>query len=491
MNGFGRFLVLGIVAVIVLSNLSFAETTCTVKECEIEIKIKIAFQGASADYITRATNEIQDTWNGPTGSRTTGDCKCKMTFKVETTTAQDCKNNPPAGYHCVMVTDYNNDPPRNQTNWTGATFYIGYMYGISTGSGGNSEKGWWSDIMSRPVNANQPQGEHYKDFAHEAGHMMGLEDGDGGIMSSTSGNDSDPTQANIDEIANDICGPNPCPDRCCCGNGAIDDNVNEQCDPMAQPTGCAQGQACCVVCCNCFGPICIPANGEYLSQTDCSAACGTGNACYYNYKTGCWDCVKQEVMTTETCYDSVGIRGREECDHQPMSFILQGKSLYDNDLVATPFLGDVFSDERINIKTEEGEVGHLVTNDAVVSAYGDTLLGDPSVTMMTNSETIGLIASEHMNVQQAMSEGRIEIQGEGFFGGIKFGVYHFLFDVYNLFSPAPEFVPPAEDEEQLPAEYYDYLGDIVYAEPAPDDPDPTDIGETPDDGYFGEDVFPS
>jgi hypothetical protein len=127
----------------------------------------------------------------------------------------------------------------------------------------------------------------------------------------------------------------------------------------------------------------------------------------------------------------------------------------------------------------------------VVSSYGESLLADPSVTVSTDKETIGFIASGDMTVQQAMSEGRIAIEGEGFLGGIRFGAYHFLFDVYNLLSPAPEFEPPSEHGRELPEEYYDHLEGIVYADPAPDDPDPSDIGQLPDDGYFGTDVYPS
>ncbi len=488
MNGFNRILVSGLFMLFLL-HVSFAETTCTKGDCEVTITLKIAFQGANNTYINNAKNEIESVWGGPNGYRTFGDCKCKMKFEVKTTTAQDCKNNPPAGYHCIMVTDYNNNPPRNQTNWTGAKFYIGYMYGVASGNGNNSEKGWWSSIMSRPVNASNPQGEHYKDFAHEAGHMMGLEDGDGGIMNQTSGANSGPTQANIDEIANDICGADACPDRCCCGNGQVDKDKGEECDPKVAPTGCDVGQTCCPVCCSCYGPICIPSDGEYMSQADCQNRCGADSACYYNYKTGCWDCLKQTVVIHETCYDSENIRGNLDCDHQPRTFVEQGKSFYNNDLADTPFLGGVFANERINIKTEEGEEGYLITQETSVTGYGEALLTDPTVTIYSDSETIGLIASEDMSVQQAISSGRIDIQGEGIVEGFKFGFYHLLFDVYNLFSPAPEFVQPVP-EEDYPQEYYDEMDAIAAAGPAPENPGPMDPERLPDGGYIGEDVFP-
>lgn len=173
-----------VLLLLLLSSFSSGSTTCEVKDCRIMITMKIAFSGTDDTYINRAKSEIENIWNGPNG-QSYGDCKCPVGFNVEVIKTADCINNPPAGYHCIAVTNYNNDPPRNQTNWTGATFYIGYMYGIATGNGGNSQKGWWSDIMSRPVNPANPQGEHYKDFAHEAGHMMGLEDCDGAALCAT------------------------------------------------------------------------------------------------------------------------------------------------------------------------------------------------------------------------------------------------------------------------------------------------------------------
>ncbi len=481
--GLFLFLILG------LSTLAFAETICTRDDCEITITLKIAFQGADDAYINRAVNEIQNTWNGPNGYRTTGDCKCKIKFQVLTTKAQDCKNNPPNGYHCVMVTDYNNNPPRNQTNITGAKYYIGYMYGVVSGNGSNSEKGWWSSIMSRPVNANQPQGEHYKDFAHEAGHMMGLEDGDGGIMSRTSGANSGPTQANIDEIANDICGANACPDRCCCGNGQIDLSMGEQCDPKASPKGCAAGQACCAVCCGCYGLVCIPADNEYATSSDCQNACGSDSTCYKNYKTGCWNCLKQNIVVHETCYDSQNIRGNNECDHEEKSFVDQGVDFYENDLAALPVLGDVFATEKINIVTDEGDTGHIITQDKDVTNYGDVLLTDHTVTVSTDRETMSLIASEDLSVQQALGSGRIQIDGNGILDGMRFGLYHFFFDVFNFFNPAEAFVEPAE-EDDYPQEYYDSLDEVFDVSDAPTDPNPGDIGELPDDGEFGK-IYPS
>jgi len=495
MNGMRKILIFGIVSMFFLTGISFAETICTQGDCELKITLKIAFQGADANYINKVKNEIESVWNGPTGSRTVGDCKCKMTFEVITTTAQDCKNNPPADYHCIMVTSYfkpngtYDNPPRNQTNMTGANFYMGYMYGIATGNGGNSQTGWWSDLMSRPVDPNNPNGEHYKDFAHEAGHMMGLEDGDGGIMSRTSGANSDPTQANLDEIANDICGENYCPDYCCCGNGQKDADKGEECDPFEYPTSCKAGETCCPICCGCYGPMCVPANGEYVSEANCNSACGKGSTCYYNYKTGCWDCVKQTIVIHETCYDTLNIRGNFECDHVERSFADYTLDFYKTDLMSTPIMGGVFSNERINVNTAEGDKGYVITQNGEVVDYGEEHLEDPTVTVDTDRQTIMYIADGDMTAQQALSEGLIKIQGNDFVSGVKFGFYDFVFGIYNIFNPTEEFVPP-ESEDELPEEYYDVMMEVNEAEPAPDETMGNEIGELPDDGYIGENVYP-
>ena len=458
----------GLLIALFMLSISFASTTCTVDGCDIKITLKIAFSGADDSYIQNAENEIENVWNGPAGSRTVGECKCTMTFDVITNKTADCKNNPPAGWHCIMVTDYNNNPPRNQTNWTGAKFYIGYMYNISAGNGNNSVKGWWSSIMSRPVDSNNPQGEHYKDFAHEAGHMMGLEDGDGGIMSRTSGNNSGPTQANLEEIANDICGSNPCPDSCCCGNGQID--KMEQCDPFASPVGCNAGEACCPYCCSCYAPICIPANGEFLNEADCWNRCGADSTCYKNYKTGCWDCVKQETVITGTCSDPGNIRGNPLCDHEAVAF---GKYAAD--------ISEMFGNERINLQTVEGDTGNIVTRNNIVESYGSELLEDATVLVTTDRETISLVAGEHLTVHQAMATDRVRIEGQGMLNGFKFFVYDIVFDMFNFFAPAPEVSVPAIDTS-LPEEYR------PFAQPESDlpedDPDKDYIGELPDIGII-------
>lgn len=465
----------GFLLIILLSNISFAETTCTTKDCEITITVKIAFAGANDSYINDAENEIESVWNGPNGFRTFGDCKCKVKFEVETKKVSSCTP-PPSDYHCVMVTNFFNasgqydDPPRNQTNIAGAEIYVGYMYGVATGNGSNSQQGWWSDQMSRPV-PGSTTGETYKDFAHEAGHMMGLEDGDGGIMNRTAGANSGPTQANIDEIVNDICGANACPDRCCCGNGQIDHSKGEQCDPKASPVGCAVGLQCCPVCCSCYGPICNPKNGEYLTKSNCETKCGAGSTCYKNYKTGCWDCVKQDVVTTGTCLDPTNIRGNLNCDHPIYGF---GKGA--GNVMIIPVIGGLFTDERMNVHVKGMGDGWVVLKDGEVDDYGVGKLKDPTMDVYTNTSTVSQIYSGELSINKALKEDMITMEGIGFFNSLKVGIYDFFFDIFG--PDGEEYVEPVVGT--FPQEYHDALD---LGEPAPDDTSGEGLGPLPDLPY--------
>ena len=481
MTGFGRYLVFGaIITIIMLVPLSFAETTCTKNGCDITITLNMAFAGADNAYINRSTNEIESFWNGPNGFRPVGDCKCKLTVKVNAITAVDCKNNTPAGYHCIDVTKFftpngaaYDNPPRNQTNITGAAIYVGYMDNITQGNGGNSGHGWWSDQMSRPVNPANPGGQHYNDFAHEAGHMMGLghNNDSTSIMNNTLANQ--PNQADLDGAAKAICGDNYCPDSCCCGNGVVDKNKGENCDPKATPNGCGPGASCCPVCCNCYSPMCIAANGEYLSLGSCQASCGPDSSCYKNYKTGCWDCLKQTVVVTGTCRDSAFIRGNELCDHIVRSIMDEAVRFYSQGVMMMPVIGGAFSDERVNIVLAEGNQSHVVTAGGVVTDYGDGLLEEPTMTMKTDRETIRLVAGAEMTPRQALGSGRLIIEGNNIGSSLKLGAYMAALWVYGIIDPPGEFVEPAGDQD-LPAEYYEEMGGLNGGQPPA--PPPTDVG---------------
>jgi hypothetical protein len=429
MDGMKKILVLGMMFLLLIS-FSFAKTTCETKGCGITITISIAFAGASDAQISKWANEISNVWNG--NGQSTGDCKCPVTFKVNTTKVANCTPIP-QGYHCVNVLPWNGSVeslPQLPAGPRAGERVTGYM-GKTTQSpsvNGTSLDGDWSDQMSRPIDPNNPNSGNYADAAHEAGHMMGLNDGEGGIMNFTSGANAKPSQANIDNTVARVCGANACPDICCCGNGVVENGRGEQCEPMLQPSGCGAGESCCQVCCHCFAPLCIAANGEYLDQASCQTSCGVGSSCYYNYKTGCWDCVKQNIIIEKSCLDPTNIRGNPDCDHpKEYSIVKQGGQ-------APPYaaaIGSVFTSERLNIKTKEGDTGYIITQEGELMDYGNGLIEDPTATIYTDRRTISLVSSGEMGLGEALSGGSVDIKGEGIWNAIRFEIYKILFGLFG------------------------------------------------------------
>ncbi|MBN2112386.1 hypothetical protein JW707_04790 [Candidatus Woesearchaeota archaeon] len=433
------FLFIFILSIVCFS--ASANTECIVGDCEVEIIINLAFIGANDSYIYDMADDIESVWNGPNGFQTTGDCKCKVTFsvKLKKVTDPNQKNcthpQPVTDAHCIMVTDYTTDPPRNQSNITGAKLYMGYMYGVS--ENGGSLQGWWSDEMNRPVEGGN--GERYHDAAHEAGHMMGLQDNEGdGLMSHTSGPNAKPTQENIDSAVKNVCkGKDYCPNRCCCGNGKVDKDKGEGCDPKATPTGCTSPESCCPYCCHC-GKICDPKKGEYPSQEECKKNCKTQPGCMYNYETGCWDCLDEPFQATFTMYDS---STRPKGCPEPLeeSKISQEelediKTMYNNNIGAAPVISKFFANERINLYIDgTGEV-FFETVNGVVGVIHEGFEPDHTLNMFTDSETVDMILAGEMSVEQALDEGRITYDGEGAFKSVKFGFAKLMFWFYEIFA---------------------------------------------------------
>lgn len=380
-----------------------ASTTCQTGDCKITITIHIAFSGATDQQIDSWKQDIENTWNG--SGQTTGDCNCPVTFKVDamkiTNPAQANCNPPPAGYHCVMVTPFATNPPVD----THGNTYVAYMYPPGKAVNGQSLKGWWSDATNRP----SPDGGIYHDAAHEAGHMMGLDDGDGnGLMTNTSGPNAKPTQQNIDDVVKNICGQDACPDRCCCGNGVIESDKGESCDPLASPSGCGAGEFCCPVCCSCYRLHCNPEKGEYASISDCQAACSDSSSkCYLNYKTGCWDCVRLKMIEHKPVYDESRIK---QCAHMPIVIYELLKGLISYDFSGLPEFCPQFSEQLVNLYIEGAGAYSLATGDCHVIEVNFYPSEVPTWNAYTDIDTVLQIAREEITVTEAMASGRIVVE---------------------------------------------------------------------------------
>ncbi|MBN1385556.1 hypothetical protein JW968_01100 [Candidatus Woesearchaeota archaeon] len=483
-----RLVFISILLLLIFPILSSAGTTCELDDCTLVITIKIAFQGATQDYMNRMEKEIEDVWNK--GSPAYGDCRCPVRFEVITNTSADCKNSPPQGWHCIMVTDYNNNPPRNQTNWTGAEFYMGYMYNVSR-TGGDTQ-GWWSNLMSRPI--GDGTGNTYLDAAHEAGHMMGLNDTQhGGLMTHTFGPNATVNQDHIDSVVENICGDDACPDRCCCGNGQLD--PGEGCDPKSDLV-CADNMYCCEVCCQCHGS-CNPSTGEYFSMEDCNKRCEEGSRCYYNYQTKCWNCVKliviphpavcsspappvgcanlptvqagdsdkqipaqcdKDCAADEAClfnYEVLewqcvkmsdipvvhGCRDHvDDCGYFPDPLpgidLEEIKQLYNNNLGQIPGFAKLFADERINLQIMDDGSFFILTQDGLIIDIIPEPSPDPTMLIFTDANTVNSLLSKEMGIEEALEQGLISYEGATFKNKIKVAIVDFIYGLF--FGPVDD-----------------------------------------------------
>lgn len=248
-----------------MAHVAGANTTCDRNGCDITITINMVAIGGDQQVINDWIQDIESVWNGPVSgdgdSPTFGECDCPVHVEVNFAGwVNNCTDAAASPYHCIEITTgYARD--------TAGQNHRGYMKGVS--QNGSRTTGWWSsDHMNQPVVIGPGEGRagppaYYgvvHDAAHEAGHMMGLEDDyDKGsdtygnnIMGRTWGDDAKPTQAQIDQIVGNNCEGEDaeCPDECCCGNGEIESDRGEACDPMADPTGCDEDEVC--IDCECY-----------------------------------------------------------------------------------------------------------------------------------------------------------------------------------------------------------------------------------------------
>lgn len=455
----GKLILLGLLACFLVWGNGQQATECELDEvgCKFTITLNIAFDsGADDTYIFNAKNEIEDFWNNAGGNPpTTGDCKCEVEFIVNTKKVQNCDKEASSEWHCIKVTNYQSTPPKD----TKGKKYMGYMYppGVSTGK---NLTGWWSDQMSRPA----PGGGNYMDFAHEAGHMMGLEDGDGGIMSNTTPGQATQTQDLIDEIIRDACKGKKCPDRCCCGNGNVEDTKGEKCDPVATPNGCDKEDYCCPYCCNCYGKQCDPEADEYATKEACAAGCTPKNEgetvqCVYSYWTGCWLCIPTgwESLYPETDPENIrdaGKEGHDEGGHaapatgSPGSTYVKPdvgeESVLDlsQDLASSPMLSGLMGNERINFYVQGLGEYHATLENGVVVEGGEGLQENPTMNVFSDEQTVEMLYYGDFGHLEALKRELVTYEGVGIVEGVKFWATDFLFDTFVPYDgPGPNDTP--------------------------------------------------
>ncbi|MCL6500418.1 MAG: hypothetical protein K6T16_00055 [Candidatus Pacearchaeota archaeon] len=286
------FVAIFIIILLSFASLASAETTCKRQECTITITLHIDFSGTDNATIQKWVQDIESIWNG----YTFGACKCDVKVKVDwrnigTASCQSNYSSTSTGRHCIHVS--------NATHVTIAgNTYRGIMWGTS--KSGSSLAGYWGTSMNSPLPGVAGD---IHDAAHEAGHMLGLEDEYNAstgtyapnIMGRTWGNDSKPTQAQIDAIvANNCKGDNAkCPEYCCCGNDKIEKNVGEECEKTSD---CTAGANPMCISCKCYY-IDICGDGNVTGKEECDPnaepeGCDEDEKC--NPKT----CLCEEVNLT-------------------------------------------------------------------------------------------------------------------------------------------------------------------------------------------------
>ena len=264
-----------------LVSISFASAENTCKRdsgdgCTITITMKIAFSGTDNATIENWVKDIEDMWQG-----TYGDCKCKVEVKVEWKNVANCQNNKAStleGYHCINVS--------NSSHVSfGGNNYRGFMWGIS--KNGSSIAGWWGTSINQPLPGTEGT---IHDAAHEAGHMLGLEDEYNAstntylnnIMGRTWGNVT-PTQEQINNVVKKNCKEDnaKCPNECCCGNGKIEKDKGEECE---KDDDCKEeeGMPMCLACKCYYVPVC--GDGKITGDEECDpeadpVGCDEGYTC--------------------------------------------------------------------------------------------------------------------------------------------------------------------------------------------------------------------
>jgi len=96
---------------------------------------------------------------------------------------------------------------------------------------------------------------------------------------------------------------------------------------------------------------------------------------------------------------------------------------------------------------------HAVTVDGELSEVGGGALDDPTVKIVTDVETLGAIDSGELDPLAAYQDGRVTIEGVGFFEGIKFWFAEFMVDTFVPYEEVPpEGIPEEEPVEMLEEE---------------------------------------
>jgi hypothetical protein len=145
--------------------------------------------------------------------------------------------------------------------------------------------------------------------------------------------------------------------------------------------------------------------GEYHTQPGCEVNCtGENSRCYKNYRTGCWECVKLNVVEHKPAYNESRI---VHCNHQEDACYELLLGLVGYDFHVIPMACSLFATERINLAIEGAGVYSIITFECFVDQVNPFPLEFPSVNAFTDIDTVDAIAAGSLTFEQAMAEGKI------------------------------------------------------------------------------------
>ncbi len=333
-----------------------AKTTVSIDDCKIKITIDIAItgEGANQTYADKIKKVAEKKWNE--AKIKAGDCKCELDLTINVIVVRNCDDPKAKDHHCVTINKVATGTFHRSTV-TGTASAWGQASGDPPSAEINSGTGNWGNKDSDQT------------IAHEVGHLMGLDDEytdgyyycykkadgtcqgglhfvakkdftsakkqeiennkpagttvkyftnpeTGFVWSKPNAGKEKSLMASIaadavpqDDHAADILGDTnlKCPNECCCGDGKVDKDKGEQCDPKANPSGCKEGEQVCTSNCKCavLTPMC--GDGFLNGREECDPKADP---------TGCED--NEICMNDCTCFGPDDIEDPPEGETEPL-----------------------------------------------------------------------------------------------------------------------------------------------------------------------------
>jgi len=321
---FAKLINIFIILAIVFSfwaGLARAETTVVVEDCKIKVTVNIAIYGPGADqaYANKVKQAAEKKWND--AHIKAGECKCELDLTVNVKVVQNCNDPKAKNHHCLKV---NNVPAgafhrsavsgvAGQMKPTGASFdpnaphvasgtgelgsndtdnviahevghlmgleddydeYYQYYYANPDGSVAAGpffiKKSDFTAAKKTEMEANAPPGTTLTFAANPnyGGNIWSLpRPGKENSLMAGIGANATPQDSHAEDILGDA--KLKCPDECCCGDGQIQKDKKEECDPKAIPSGCKEPEEGCAKNCKCVKVTPICGDGAVTPPEEC------------------------------------------------------------------------------------------------------------------------------------------------------------------------------------------------------------------------------